>query len=388
MGRILLVDDEANILQVLSCMLRSKKHEVVSTTEGQKAIDYVRAENFDLLISDLRMNPIDGIAILKVVKKEKPDLPVLMLTAFGSHETAREAIELGAFGYMLKPFNLQEMLITVQRALTFKTHPQAEPEEQKAVGSYQMDDLVAVGDAMLGVKELVKVSASKDTSMLICGEKGTGKSLVAKSVHTFGARKDNKLLVINCATLPEPLLELEMFGYVKGAFQSATTAKAGILESALHGTVLFDEIGWMPQTLQKKLVAALIEGCIRRVGGNENIPIDVRVITSSIMPAQKLVSEGNVLNDLYARLSQNLVQLPKLAERKDDILPLARHFLKSTAGAKLQPDAEKVLLAYSWPRNVRELENVMKYAVEHAPDGIITKAQLPPEIVRVSELPA
>lgn len=386
MGRILLVDDEANILQVLTCMLRSKKHDVVSTTDGYKAIDLAKTENFDLLISDLRMTPIDGISILKVVKKEKPELPVLMLTAFGSQETAREAIEIGAFGYMLKPFNLQEMLIMVQRALTYKTHPKDDPEDAKSVaGGYQMEDIVATSATMVAVKEAIRSAATKDTPVLICGEKGTGKSLVAKALHAYGSRKAGKFSSLNCATLPEPLLELEMFGYVKGAFASAAAAKPGILEASLHGAVLFDEIGWMPQTLQKKLVSALIEGCVRRVGGHENIPIDVRVITSSIMPAQKLVGEGNVLNDLYALVSQNVIQLGRLAERKDDVLPLAKHFIQAAAGVRIQPDAEKVLLSYGWPRNVRELENVMKYALEHAPDGIITRAQFPPDIVKVAD---
>jgi DNA-binding NtrC family response regulator len=388
MARVLLVDDEPNILQVLACMLRSKKHDVKFTTEGQKAIDMAKAEKFDLLISDIRMNPVDGMTVLKSVRKVRPEMPVLMLTAYGSLDTAKQAIDLGAFGYVLKPFNLQELLITVDRALTYKTQRKGDAAGgAKPVSEYDLQDIVGESACMKAVRDSIRRIAAVDTPVLISGERGTGKNLVAKALHALSARKKGKFLTINCATLPEPLLELELFGYVKGAFASATSAKAGVLEMASGGTVLFDEIGWMPRNLQRKLHAAILQKGIRRMGGNENIPMDIRIIATSITPSGRLVDEGNVTEETYALLRSNVIEIKDLKDRPEDIMPLVRHFLLSEGGGKKQymisSEAETILTAYQWPENVRELENAIKQAAKMSISNQITRESLPKEVAPV-----
>jgi len=385
MARILLVDDEMNILQVLSCMLRSKKHEVVFTTEGQKAIEHTKAEHFDLLISDIRMSPVDGMTVLKNVRAVRPELPVLMLTAYGSLDTAKQAIDLGAFGYLLKPFNLQELLITVERALTYKTQRKgAAAEEAKSTTEYDLEDIVGESTATKELRDAIRRIAPQETSVLICGERGTGKSLVAKAIHGLGSRKKNKFVSINCATLPEPLLELELFGYVKGAFPSATSGKAGIFESAAHGTVLFDEIGWMPRNLQRKVHEAVSSMGIRRMGGHENIPIDVRVIATAITPAAKLVEQGNVIEDVYSMLTSGVIEIKVLQNRKEDIIPLVKHILLKECGKDRQytisTEAEQILISCVWPENVRDLEGAIKYAVKTSLGNQITRDNLPKDL--------
>jgi DNA-binding NtrC family response regulator len=388
MARVLLVDDEPNILQVLACMLRSKKHDVTFTTEGQKAIDMAKAEKFDLLISDIRMNPVDGMTVLKSTRAVRPEMPVLMLTAYGSLDTAKQAIDLGAFGYVLKPFNLQELLITVERALTYKTQRKGDASgEVKPPSEYDLQDIVGESACMKAVRDSIRRIAAVDTPVLICGERGTGKNLVAKALHALSSRKKGKFLAINCATLPEPLLELELFGYVKGAFPSATAAKAGVLESASGGTVLFDEIGWMPRNLQRKLHTAITQKGIRRMGGNENIPMDIRIIATSITPAGRLVDEGNVTEETYALLRSNVIEIRDLKDRAEDIMPLVRHFLLTQGGTQKQymisSEAETILTAYQWPENVRELENAIKQAAKMSISNQITRESLPKEVAPV-----
>jgi len=359
---------------------------VVFTTEGQKAIDHVKAEHFDLLISDIRMSPVDGMTVLKTVRAARPELPVLMLTAYGSLDTAKQAIDLGAFGYLLKPFNLQELLITVERALTYKTQRKGEAQpETKSAAEEDMEDIVGDSASTKELRDTIRrIAAMDDTAVLICGERGTGKSLVAKAMHGLGARKKNKFASINCATLPEPLLDLELFGYVKGAFPAATAAKAGILESASHGTIVFDEIGWMPRNLQRKLHTAITSKGLRRIGGNENIPIDVRVIATAITPAAKLVEQGNVIEEIYSMFRSGVIEVKDLQGRKEDIIPLAKHILLKEGGKdrqyKISPDAEQILTSCVWPENVRDLESAIKYAVKTSSGDQITRDSLPKDL--------
>jgi DNA-binding NtrC family response regulator len=237
------------------------------------------------------------------------------------------------------------------------------------------------------LRDSIRRIAVADTPVLICGERGTGKNLVTKAIHALSPRKKGKFLAVNCATLPEPLLELELFGYVKGAFPSATSAKAGVLESAAGGTVLFDEIGWMPRNLQRKLNAAVAQKGIRRMGGNENIPMDIRIIATSITPAGRLVDEGNVTEETYALLRSNVIEIKDLKDRTEDIMPLVRHFLVSESGAQKQfmisSEAETILTAYQWPENVRELENAIKQAAKMSLSNQITRESLPKEVAPV-----
>lgn len=390
MARVLLVDDEANILMVLSCMLKSKKHDVVSTTEGQKAIDLVKAETFDLLISDIRMNPVDGMTVLRAARAAKPDMPVLMLTAYGSQETAQEAVGLGAFGYLLKPFNLQELLLTVQRAITYKSRLKLKDDKAEVAApapGYDLEDIVAESQSMKDVCSAIRKAAANNDAVLICGKRWTGKSLVARAIHALSPRKSGPVVTVNCAALPEPLLDVEMFGCVKGAFPSATANRKGSIESANGGMIVFDEIGWMPQTLQSKLKRTAVDKGIWRLGGHENLPVDVRIVGTSITPAGRLVEEDNVLKDLYGVLSANVIELRELKERPEDIMPLFRFVLGREAPEKakqvtISREVEDILHAYNWPGNVGELEFVAKESLTRAANFQITVASLPADVVK------
>ncbi len=386
MARILLVDDEPSILSVLSTLLKAEGYEVVPALGGEKARDLLVNEEFDLMLSDIRMAPVNGMELLRYVHAEKSGMPVIMLTAYGSVETAIEALKLGAFDYVTKPFKVDELLITVQRALEFSKLRAQNADLKAQLGArYHLDNIVAESRSMQNVCEMIKKVAPTNAAVLIYGESGTGKELVARALHAHSQRREKRFLAVNCAALPEPLLESEMFGHVKGAFTGATANKEGLLEAAEGGTVFLDEIGSMPLSIQGKFLRVLQEKEVRRVGSNKNIPIDVRVIAATNTNLEKLIHEGKFREDLYYRLSVIPLEIKPLRERPEDILPLASHFLRQETPAGqsppiLTPEASAILEAYSWPGNVRELENAIKHAITFARDNKITKEVLPPKI--------
>lgn len=394
MAKILLVDDEPSILSVLSTLLKAEGYEVVSALGGVKATELIRADDFDLMISDIRMSPVNGMEILKLAHDEKPAMSVIMLTAYGSVETAIEAMKLGAFDYVTKPFKVDELLITVQRALNYNKTLAENADLKAQLGTrYQLENIVAESQAMKNVCEMIKRVAPTDTTVLIYGESGTGKELVAKAIHNQSRRKDKGFVAVNCAALPEPLLESEMFGHVKGAFTGATSNKEGLFQSANGGTIFLDEIGSMPLSIQGKLLRVLQEKEIRSVGSNENISIDTRVLTATNTKLETLMAEGKFREDLYYRLSVIPIEIKPLRDRPEDIMPLVYHFIqKETPQDKeppvFDPEVCSILESYPWPGNVRELENAIKHALTFAKDNKITKTELPPKIAATPVKPS
>jgi two-component system response regulator AtoC len=386
MSRVLLVDDEPSILTVLSTLLKAEGYDVVSAMGGDKAKELLTSEEYDLMITDIRMSPVNGVDLLKLAHTERPTMSVIMLTAYGSVETAIEALKFGAFDYITKPFKVDELLITVQRAVDYNKALTENADLKAQLGMrYQLENIVAESALMKNVCEMIKKVAPTDTTVLIYGESGTGKELVAKAIHAYSRRKEKSFLAVNCAALPEPLLESEMFGHVKGAFTGATATKVGLFEAATGGTIFLDEIGSMPLSIQSKLLRVLQEKEIRKVGSNDNVPVDTRVLAATNTNLETLITEGKFREDLYYRLSVIPIEIKPLRERQEDILPLVYHVLRKEAGEAKSPpalDSEicSILESYPWPGNVRELENAIKHAMTFAKDNRITKDVLPPKI--------
>ncbi|MGQ9662039.1 MAG: sigma-54-dependent transcriptional regulator [Kiritimatiellia bacterium] len=386
MARILVVDDEPSVLSVLSTLLRGEGYDVVPALGGEKARDLLDTQTFDLMISDIRMSPVNGMDLLRLVNKEQKSMAVIMLTAYGSVETAIEAMRLGAFDYITKPFKVDELLITVQRALQYRQALYENADLRARLDTrYQFENIVAESASMKAVCEMIRRVAPTDATVLIYGESGTGKELVARAIHKNSPRQNKNFVAVNCAALPEPLLESEMFGHVKGAFTGAVSDKEGLFEAADGGTIFLDEIGAMPVSIQSKLLRVLQEKEIRRVGSNKNIPVDVRVIAATNTRLEQMVKEGKYREDLYYRLSVIPITIEPLRNRPEDILPLVYHFLrkeipKDRPLPKVDPEVSRILESYSWPGNVRELENTIKHALTFAEKNCITKDVLPPRI--------
>ena len=395
MPKILIVDDEARILLLLQSLLKANGYEAVTAKDGNSALDAVKIDTFDLVISDLRMSPMDGLTLFKEIKSLQPELPVILLTAYASVETAIEALKNGAFDYLSKPFKVDEMLDTVKRAIeSSRNAAAAAVADPNAPLRYQFENLIATNSTMLQVCEMIQRVGPTAATVLINGESGTGKEVIARTIHNTSPRKDKPWVAVNCAALPENLLESEMFGHVKGAFTGAVVDKEGLFETANGGTLFLDEITSLPLLLQGKLLRVLQEKEIRRVGGNKSITVDVRVIAASNSNLEQLVAQGTFRADLYYRFAVITLDIPALRDRPEDILPLARHFIRSeTVGANMQPaisqEAADLLMAYAWPGNVRELENAIKHAVTFLQSDTITPDLLPPRIVaRASEAKA
>lgn len=396
MERVLVVDNEAGILSVLSTLLRAEGYEVVPMRESEKALDSVMSdERFDLMLFDIRMTPVDGMQLLRSAREKRPTTPVIILTAYATVETAIEALRLGAFDYIRKPFEVDEILITIRRALDY-SRTLAENEDLKAqLGSRGLfENIVAESKAMKNVCQMIERVAPTDAAVLIFGESGTGKELVARAIHVNSRRKDKRFVAINCAALPEPLLESEMFGHVKGAFTGAMVNKEGLFEAADGGTIFLDEISGMTLNTQSKLLRVLQEKELRRVGANENIKIDARVIAATNVRPEVMIANKTFREDLFYRISVIPIEIKPLRERQEDILPIISHVLrkelpKDAEMPVIDSDVSDILTRYSWPGNVRELENAMKYALAFMKEGRIVREALPLKILNaVSSMPS
>lgn len=376
MTRILVVDDEKNLRWALEKALKKKGYQVTTAENGQEAWDKLTIGGTDLVILDQKMPVMDGITALEKIKTNFPQLPVIMLTAFGSLENAVEAMRLGAADYLAKPFDLDELKLKVDKALEINSLQKQVDYLQDTV-SEQFNGYKLIGESqeIKAIESFISKIADTQASVLIQGETGTGKELVARSIHAQSKRGKKNFVAVNCAALPENLLESELFGHEKGAFTGALAAKAGRFELAHGGTIFLDEIGEVPLNMQVKLLRVLQEREFQRLGGTETIKVDIRVIAATNRNLKEMVVIGDFREDLYYRLNVLPLYLPPLRERKGDIVLLAQYFLaKFTEGNKVQKqftqEALAALQSYSWPGNIRELENVVERAV------IISQSQL------------
>lgn len=387
MAKILVVDDEPSMVDVLCTLLRGQGHEVVPAASGDRAIEMLPNINPDLVISDVKMAPVDGMEVLRAAKQFDPTMAVIMITAYATVESAVDAMKMGAYDYVTKPFKIDELQITVDRALNYENAMRENASLKRTLRQkYRFDSIIGSSGKMQQVFQMMEKVAATDSTVLILGESGTGKELVAKALH-FNSRRQNKPFVpINCSALPEQLLESELFGHRKGAFTGAVTDKKGLFQEADGGTIFLDEIGWMAASLQTKLLRVLQEREIRRVGDTQSVKVDVRVLAATNQPLQQRISEGTFREDLYYRISVIPIELPPLRERAEDIPELVHHFLAhrqspSSEVPRIKDDAMEMLMNYGWPGNVRELENAIERAVALCDHGFIEIKDLPPRVV-------
>ncbi len=370
MSSILVVDDDQNLAAALKVLLERNGNavDVVHTATAAKAI--LEHRIFDLVITDLRVSDDSGLDIIDTVKTVMPETEVIMVTGYGSIDTAVQAIKRGASDYLTKPFEDAELMMVAEKVLNHKKLKNELKHLRKAFAdSYNFDNIVGSSEAVRKIIDVVKQIAPQEINVLVSGESGTGKELFAKAIHNNSARRDGKFVAINCSAMPDLLLESELFGHVKGAFTSATSNKKGLFEEANGGTVFLDEVGDTSPSLQAKLLRVLQEEEIRPVGSNQTCKTNVRVIAATNKSLESLVAQGTFREDLYYRLNVISIHLPSLAERRDDIIPLANHFLHKYCQhfnkpvKRLSDAACDRLIRHDWPGNVRELENTIKRAV-------------------------
>ncbi|MBI3014137.1 MAG: sigma-54-dependent Fis family transcriptional regulator [Candidatus Tectomicrobia bacterium] len=386
--KILIIDDEEGIRQLFVRLLHGAKYEVHPFERGAPALESMQRETYDLVITDLRMPGMDGMEVLERVRQERPELPVIVLTGHGTVESAVEAMKRGAYDYITKPVQPEEIELTIEKALREKRLSEENRIlKEQLTERYSLDALLGKSPKMRELFQLILQVAPSDAAVLIQGESGTGKELVARAIHTHSARSKRILLSLNCAALPETLLESELFGHEKGAFTGALTAKKGLLEVADGGTLYLDEIGDMPYSLQAKLLRAVEQGEFLRLGGQSPIHVDVRTISSTNRNLKEMVESGKFREDLYYRLNIIMIHVPPLRDRQEDIPLLSEHFCRKFAekmGKPIKgfaPPAMEALLAYDWPGNVRQLENIIERAVIMTAGETIEKESLATEIL-------
>jgi two-component system response regulator PilR (NtrC family) len=395
MGTVLVVDDEKAMREFLTVLLEKEGHAVVAASDGEEALRVVAERPIDLVISDLRMPKMDGIGLLAGIRERHPDLPLIMVTAYASSESTIQAMRLGADDYITKPFRVSEIRLVVEKALA--RIPLAERDhgsQPAAVEKPELKGIIGRSPKMVELYKLISKIAGLDSTVLITGESGTGKELVARTIHYASPRSNRPFLAINCAAIPEHLLESELFGHVKGAFTGAVSQKAGLLEVAHRGTVFLDEIAEMSPSLQVKLLRFLQWRTFRQVGGTEDLEVDVRLIAATNKDLAKAIADGRFRDDLYYRLNVIPIHVPPLRERREDIPLLANSLLaqfslrQHRGITSISHEVMEALMRYQWPGNVRELENVIERAVALEGGDQLTLASLAPEIGDGVERPA
>jgi DNA-binding NtrC family response regulator len=364
MGKILIVDDEERMVTLLRSALTYRGHEVTGVTDGQSALDACDREVFDTVLTDLRMEPVDGMAVIEGVKQRSAETQVVVLTAYGEVETAVEALRKGAFHYLTKPINFDEVAHTIERALDRARLERENRALRRTVRRLEPGNLVGGSAAMVALRELIAKVAPSEATVLIRGESGTGKEVVARAIHDQSPRADAAFVAVNCAAIAETLLESELFGYRKGAFTGADQDREGLFESAHGGTLFLDEIGEAGTGVQAKLLRVLEERRLNRVGDPREREVDVRVIAATNRPLEEAIRTGSFREDLFYRLAVFPVDVPPLRDRTDDLESLARHFLSrfGRSDAALPPAALQRMRLHPWPGNVRELRNLMERA--------------------------
>jgi two-component system NtrC family response regulator len=381
---ILLIDDDDSLRRVMEFSLAEAGYKVRTAANGEEGLDIFSKEAFDAVITDITMPGMNGMEVLAKVRQRDDRVPVVVITAYGTIESAVDAMKQGAFDYITKPFNRDELRITLEKALRMRRLERENAELRTAVRDrYQFDAIIGESETIREVLDLAGRVASSDASVIITGESGTGKELLAKGIHYNSPRAEAPFVAVNCAAIPENLIESELFGHVKGSFTGAVKDREGKFELAEGGTLFLDEIGELRVDLQAKILRALQERQVDRVGGRQPVPVDVRIIAATNKDIERAVKEGSFREDLYYRLSVITLQMPALRERREDIPVLVEHFLNkfNPGGAvRLGPDALPLLTAYGWPGNVRELENVIQRASVLKRGDTITASELPDKL--------
>jgi DNA-binding NtrC family response regulator len=386
-GRILIADDEEIMRDVLSELLSLESYKVDLAETGFRALELIREKEYEVVLLDLMMPELDGLQVLEELRKIENSPIAVVLTAFGSIERAVKATKLGAFDFITKPFKNDELLLSVKNAME---HHHLVEENRRLKNSlrerYSFQNIIGKSAGMQQVFDLISQVAPRRSTVLVQGESGTGKELVAKAIHAASGRADSPFIAINCGNIPSDLLESELFGHVRGAYTGATNAKKGLFEAADGGTLFLDEVATISLEIQAKLLRVIQEREFRRLGGLENVKVDVRIIAATNLDLQTAVRQGTFRDDLYYRLNVIVIKIPPLRERTDDIPLLSEHFIKKyidenqTENLVLDPSAMKILMDYEWPGNVRELENVIERAVVLSPGQTIVADLFPKSV--------
>lgn len=394
-SKILVIEDEKNMREILSMLLEGEGYVVVTAPDGTTGIEQLRKDIYDLVITDIKMPGCDGFDVLKEAKEISPETLVIMITAFGTTESAVEAMKLGAYDYIHKPFKIDEIRLVVKNAIEKKRlRGEVSVLREKIKTTYELGNIFYRSTKMQELLRTLPKIAESNSNVLITGESGTGKEFFATALHNLSPRKENNFVAINCASLPEGLLESELFGHMKGAFTGAVSNKQGLFEIADKGTLFLDEIGDMPLSLQAKLLRVLENGTFRRVGGTGDIRVDVRIIAATNKNLKEEIEAGRFREDLFYRLNVIPIHLPALRERKEDIPLLVDYFIKkfSKSPKKISPGAMKIFIDCPWKGNIRELENVMERIILMTDHDEITVSDIPADLMSApsesSDLPS
>ena len=386
-GRVLVVDDERAMGDMLARALSQEGFRVDVCVSGAEALEKLGREDYDALVTDLAMGGMNGLQLCERAVATQPGLPVLVMTAFGSMDTAVEALRLGAYDFLTKPFEMEVATMALGRAVEYRRLRSSLARlERASERSARLDELFGESLAMEELRSLMERVSDSEVTVVVTGESGTGKELVARTLHRTSARRDGPFVAVNCAALPESLLESELFGHVRGAFTDARTARAGLFVQASAGTLLLDEIGEMPLEMQAKLLRALQDRMVRPLGSDREVPFDARIVAATNRDLEAAVEDGLFREDLYFRLAVLELEVPPLRDRGNDVLELARRFLAKEAAQSakgvtgLSPEVAQRLLSYTWPGNVRELQNCIQRAVALARFESLVVGDLPERI--------
>jgi two-component system NtrC family response regulator len=382
-GKILIIDDDENLLKALGFMLEENRYTVLTARSGEEGIKILKQEGADVVITDLQMPQMGGMEVLKTVLGINRDIPVILLTAYGTVESAVEAMKLGAFDYVTKPVSREELVVNVEKALGFNNLVDENRNLRREVAErYKFENIVGDSPKVKELFSLMERVADADSNVLILGETGTGKELIARAIHYNSRRSGGPFVTVNCAAIPEPLVESELFGYAKGAFTGADRDKKGKFEVANRGTIFLDEITEMKPHIQAKLLRVIQEREVDRVGDTKPVKIDARIIAASNADVEKAVKGGVLREDLYYRLNVVSINVPPLRERKQDIPLLTSYFVEryGTRPKKVGDDVMKLLMAYQWPGNVRELQNAIEHILIVGRGESISPEDLPQRI--------
>jgi DNA-binding NtrC family response regulator len=390
--RVLVVDDDLEMCGLLSDVLKGEGFSAITTHDSLEASKILKKEEFDIIITDLKMKGLKGLDLLEETKRVSPLTPVIIITAFGTIESAIQAIKMGAYDYITKPFQMDELILTVRKALENRFLKKEVVRLKKEVETrYHFHQLIGKSASMQNIYDLIERIRDSSINVFITGESGTGKELAAKAIHYSGIRKGGPFIAVNCAAIPETLLESELFGYKKGAFTDAKSDKKGLIFEADEGTLFLDEITEMPPMLQAKLLRVLEEREVRPLGDTNSYPIDLRIISTSNCDITSSIQQGRFREDLYYRLKVIDIDIPALRERREDIPILVQHFIQKfskelkRAVSGVSGDALKILLNYPWPGNVRELENIIQRAITLSRHEVISPEDLPASIIQKAD---